>query len=96
MRARIEELDEKRELHVYEADLDDVKAVAEHCGQLRSVGATGSSEMKHVARVPAILVQKYLNDNGVTMAQFMRDPQHAERFLADPALAHFRVWQGRI
>lgn len=96
MRARIEEMDAQHEAHVYEADMSDLRAVADHCAGLRGVGATGSNEMKHVARVPAILVQKYLNDNKVTMAQFMRDPAHMDRFLGDPAIAAFRVWEGRI
>lgn len=96
MRARIEQLDAAHDVHVYEADHSDLKAVADHCAGLRGVGATGSSDMKHVARVPAILVQKYINDNGITFAEFMRDPKHAERFLADPAIAHFRVWEGKV
>lgn len=96
MRARIEQLDAAHEAHVYEEDHANLRAVADHCAALRSAGDTGSGEMKHVARVPAILVQKYINDNGITFAQFMRDPKHAERLLADPAIAHFRVWEGRI
>lgn len=81
---------------IHEASMDDLKMVAEHCGALRSVGFTGSKDMKLAARVPGFFVQKYLNDNGITFAEFMRDNKHVDRFLADPALAHFRVWQGRV
>lgn len=81
---------------IHEASMDDLKMVAEHCGALRSAGFTGSKDMKLAARVPGFFVQKYLNDNGITFAEFMRDNKHVDRFLADPALAHFRVWQGRV
>ncbi len=96
MEFRLETVDEHRMAGIHEAKLDDLRHVADQCAGLRGVGATGSSEMKHVARVPAILVQKYLNDNGVTFAEFMRDPKHAERFLADPAISAFRVWEGKL
>lgn len=96
MRARIEQVDAQHEAFVYEADMADLRAVADECAGLRGVGATGSSEMKHVAKVPAILVYKYMHDNGVSYAEFMRNNAHQERFLADPAVAHFRIWQGRV
>lgn len=93
---RIELLDGDRQAHIHEARMDDLKAVAEHCGQLRSAGETGASDMKLAARVPAFFVQKYINDNGITFAEFMRDNKHVDRFLADPALSHFRIWRGKI
>lgn len=96
MEYRIELLEGDKQAHIHEASVSDLKAVAEHCGDLRSAGLTGSSDMKLAARVPAFFVQKYINDNGITFAEFMRDNKHVDRFLADPALSHFRVWTGRI
>ena len=81
---------------VHEARVGDLKAVADHCAGLRGAGATGSSEVKHVARVPAFIVQRYINDNGITFAEFMRDPKHADRMLSDPSLSAFRIWEGRL
>jgi hypothetical protein len=96
MAFRLETVDEHRIAAVHEARIDDLKAVADHCAGLRGVGATGSKDMKHVATVPAFIIEKYLIDNGVTFAEFMRDPKHADRLLSDPALQAFRVWEGRL
>lgn len=96
MKFRLEQVDDQHVAAVHEANMDDLQIVADHCAALRGVGATGSSEMKHVASVPAIIVQKYINDNGITFAEFMREPKHADRLLADPALSAFRVWTGRV
>lgn len=52
---------------------------------------TPSKEMRHVARIPAVLVEKYLNTAGITMREFMIDPVHIERMLEDPDLRYFRT-----
>jgi hypothetical protein len=93
---RLEQVDDQHIAGVHEARMSDLKAVVEDCTARRSLGNTGSSEIKHVARVPAIIVQKYINDNGITYAEFMRDPKHADRMLSDPSLSAFRIWEGRI
>lgn len=93
---QLETVDREHVAAIYTADHADLRKVADHCANLRAVGATGSKDMKLAASVPGIFIQKYLNDHGVTFAQFMRDPQHADRLLADPALAAFRVWEGRV
>lgn len=93
---RLEQVDGQHIAGIHTASMDDLKLVADDCAGRRGVGATGSSEMKHVARVPAIIVQKYINDNGITYAEFMRDPKHADRMLSDPSLSAFRIWEGRI
>jgi hypothetical protein len=93
---KLEHHDQDHMVAIHSADHADLRAVADHCASLRAVGATGSKDMKLAASVPGIFIQKYLNDNGVTFAEFMREPKHADRLLADPALAAFRVWQGRV
>lgn len=52
--------------------------------------------MRHLATVPAIIVQQYLHTQGITYADFMRNPEHATRMLNDPALSAFRVSRGRV
>ena len=96
MRFDLEAVDDDHVAGVHRVAKSDVDLVADHCAGLRGVGATGSKDMKHVARVPGFIVQKYINDNKLTFAQFMRDPVHADRMLADPALKAFRVWEGRV
>lgn len=93
---RLETVDDTRVVSIHEVAKRDLDLVADHCAAMRSVGATGSDEMKHVARVPRFIVQKYINDNGITFAEFMREPKHADRMLSDPALSAFRIWEGAI
>lgn len=81
---------------LHTAAVDDLKRVADHCAGLRGTGATGSKEMKHVARVPAFIVQQYINTNGITYQEFINNPVHADRMLSDPALQGFRVWEGKL
>ena len=83
---KLEHYDRDHLVSVHSADHADLRAVADHCANLRAIGDTGSKDMKLAASVPGIFIQKYLNDNNVTFAEFMREPQHADRLLADPAL----------
>lgn len=93
---RLEQVDSGHMAGIHEVRMSDLQAVMDDCAGRRGVGATGSSEMKHVARVPAFIVQRYINDNGITFAEFVRDPKHADRMLSDPSLSAFRIWGGRL
>lgn len=97
MKFQLEQIDDLHMAAVHEARVDDLKAVADHCANLRGIGATGTKDMKLAATIPAFVVQKYINDNGITFAEFMREGSpHPERMLNDPALSYFRVWEGRV
>jgi hypothetical protein len=77
--------------------VQDCTAIAERAQALHNSGYQGpSGDMKLAASVPFVFVEKYLNDNRITMQDLMRDKAHQRRFLGDPALAHFRVWKGRV
>ena len=56
MHARIEEIDATHEAHIYEANLDDIRAVADHCQTLQNAGMTGDRDMWALMTVPAIIV----------------------------------------
>ena len=71
-------------------------AIAEDAKARHNAGFHGSSDMKHAARVDPVLIESYLNRNGITWQEFSRSQEHMKRFLNDPALAHFRIWPGRI
>lgn len=45
---------------VIERRTQDVEPVLQYAADLRAVGATGSSEMKHAARIPFALIENYL------------------------------------
>lgn len=68
----------------------------EHVKALRSVGEVGSSEFRHAAKIPTSIIEKYLADKGIDLHEFMVNPEHTYNLLRDPALAGFRIWQGRV
>lgn len=74
----------------------DCTPIAEHCKALHNEGIHGSSEMRHAASFPKVIVEKYLNENGVTLEQFMNEPIHIKRMCNDPDNAMFRIWPGRV
>lgn len=59
-------------------------------------GFHGTSEMRHAARIPLVVVEKYCNDQGIDLAEWGRDRVHIRRMLQDPALAAFRIWPGKV
>ena len=52
--------------------------------------------MRALMTVPAIIVQQYMNENGVSYPEFIRNPEHAKRMMNDPALSAFRIHPGRV
>ena len=76
--------------------IQDCTPIAERMKSLHNEGFHGSSEMKFAGSIPFVMVEKYLNDNGITFAEFAASQDHKKRLLMDPALDHFRVWKGRI
>jgi len=53
-------------------------------------------DMHHVARIPFVIIEQYLNNNNIQYEEFMRDKTHIKNILNDPALSAFRIWQGRV
>lgn len=76
--------------------VQDCTAIAEYAKKQQTEGITGTSEIKLAARLPLIIVERYINDNGITMSEFMRNKEHIRRMVNDPDLAYFRVWNGKI
>jgi len=75
----------------------DCTPIADWCKSRHNEGFTGpSSDMKLAASIPFVMVEKYLNDNHLTMRELAQDQAHIKRLISDPALAHFRVWNGRL
>lgn len=76
--------------------VQDCTAIAEYAKARHNEGLVGSSEMRLAASVPFVIVEKYLNDNKITMAEFSKSQEHKKRLLNDPANSHFRIWAGRV
>lgn len=96
MRARIERLDEDHDVHVYEADMDDIEAIRQHCKHMRDTGQIGPPDMRNYGVMPPIFVQMYMNNNQITWPEFCKNPEHTRRLLNDPALKDFRIYEGRV
>lgn len=76
--------------------VQDVEPVLDLTHGLRQVGAVGSSEMRHAASLPMVVVETYCNASGITLQEFLTDSVHVRTMLNDPALKAFRIWEGRI
>lgn len=59
-------------------------------------GRSISGELYHVARIPYAIIEKYLNEAGVTWADFQRDDVHITRLMNDSDYKHLRVWEGAV
>jgi len=46
--------------NVIERRSEDVEPVLEECKALASIGAVGSSEMRHAAKIPASIIENYV------------------------------------
>lgn len=91
----------KRELFLHDGALvssttQDCTPIAEYCKARHNEGLTGSSEMRLAASIPFVMVEKYLNDNNITLRDFTVDKSHIRRLLSDPAMDHFRIWKGKL
>jgi hypothetical protein len=76
--------------------VQDCESIVERTKALHNEGLHGSSEMKHAASIPFVIVERYCNDNGITFTDFCNGQEHIKRILNDPSLSHFRVWKGRV
>lgn len=74
----------------------DCTPYAEHAKAMHNLGAHGSSEVKHAAKIPLVLVEKYCNEQGINLHEFLNNPAHIKRVVEHPDNAAFRIWKGRL
>ena len=74
----------------------DCDPIAEFAKAKHLAGDFGSSDMKHAAKIPFVIIEKYCNDHGILFSEFMQDKAHIKRVLNDPTLSHFRIWKGQV
>ena len=83
--------------HTIFQSVQDCTPILERAQMLHKSGAHGSKDVKHAAHLPAILVEKYCNDKGITFAEFLnRKEGHVRAMLNDKSLEGFRVWKGNV
>ena len=74
----------------------DCVPIAERAKAMNREGIHGSSDMRLAASIPFVMVEAYLNQHHLTLNEFQRDKTHIRSMLNDPALAHFRIWPGKV
>lgn len=77
-------------------NVQDCTPIAEMARRLNVEGMHGSSEMRYAAEIPNVFIEDYCSRTGITYAEWLKDKGHIRALLNDPALAHFRIWQGRV
>jgi len=76
--------------------VQDCTPIVEVAKSLHNEGLHGSSEMKHAAKIPAVVVERYCNDHNITFHEFCGNQDHIRRILNDPSLSAFRIWRGQV
>lgn len=76
--------------------VQDCTPYVERAQAMHKAGAHGSGDMRHAAKLPYVVVEKYCNDNGITFQEWMNDKSHVRRMLNDPDNKMFRIWPGAV
>lgn len=76
--------------------IQDCTPIAERAKALHNEGFHGSSEMKHAASLPMVIIEKYCNEKKITFHEFINNEAHMRNMLNDPDNAMFRIWKGRV
>lgn len=81
---------------IFIAQTQDCTPVVKRAQALHKAGMHGSSEMRHAASIPMVILEKYMNEHRVSYQELMTDPVHIKRICNDPDNAMFRIWPGRL
>ena len=76
--------------------VQDCTPILEDAKARHNAGFHGTSELKHAARIPSVVIETYCNVAGIDFSEFMQNPAHIKRVLNDPALKDFRIWPGAV
>lgn len=82
--------------NIIERRSQDVEPILEHVKSLQGIGAVGSSEMRHAAKIPKAVIENYIQRHGISFHEFMANDDHIRNMLNDPDLSGFRIWKGRV
>lgn len=74
----------------------DCTPIADRAYAMHKEGMHGSKELKLAATIPNIIIEKYMNERGVSFAEVIGNDVHMRNIVNDPDNKMFRVWPGRI
>lgn len=81
---------------VFIAQTQDCTPIVERAQALHKAGEFGSSDMRHAATIPMVILEKYMNEHRVSYQELMSNPEHFRRICNDPDNSMFRIWPGRL
>jgi len=76
--------------------VQDCEPILKACKEKNNHRINQGKDIKLAASIPSVLVEKYINDKGITFSEFINNQAHIRTILNDPDLAYFRIWQGRV
>jgi hypothetical protein len=74
----------------------DCTPILEDAKRRHLAGEHGTADVKHAARIPNVIVEKYCNDHGITFHEFMGNEVHIKRLVEHPDNSMFRIWKGKL
>ena len=74
----------------------DCTSIAEFTKAQHNAGNFGSSEIRHAAKIPSIIIEQYCNDHHLLFSEVIGNPEHMRRICNDPKNAMFRIWKGKV
>jgi hypothetical protein len=80
----------------YHREAQDVEPVLQHVQYLRETGQTGSSEMRHAAKIPWVVSENWRKARGISFHEMMANPVHAAAFLNSEEARPYRIWSGKV
>lgn len=72
----------------------DVEPALDLLSGMRQITDGKGKQFWWIGEIPNVIVEKYLNENGVTYQDFLADSTHARRILQNPDYKKFRVFEG--
>lgn len=73
-----------------------VGRIVDYAKALHNEGLHGSADMKLKMVIPSIVVEHYCNVHGITLREWISNPEHAKRMFNSPEFADLRVAPGAM
>lgn len=74
----------------------DCTPIAERAYAMHKEGMHGTSELKLAATIPNVIIERYMNERGLSFAEVIGDDKHMRAICNNPDNKMFRIWPGRI
>ena len=73
-----------------------VGAIVDDAKARHNEGKWEAEGVKHVARIPNLVIEHYCNVHKITLSEFVRNEEHIKRLCNDPAFVDLRIWPGKL